>query len=82
MTTTREVRAGYTTDLEEILGNSERVIAAVDGRALDELEARKGVRYPRLAEATYLNMHEWQRGEVLVRPDSSWTQRVILIANR
>jgi hypothetical protein len=81
-TATREVSGDYTAELEEILSNSKRVLATVDARALASLEAQKGVRFPRLAEVTYLNMHEWQRGEILTRPDPSWTQRVILIANR
>lgn len=69
------------TELLSVLDSPGRALAAVDARTLAVIE-RDGRRFPRLAEVTYLNSSVWQRGETLVRPDRSWVQRVVLIANR
>jgi hypothetical protein len=59
-----------------------RVLEVLDARELAVVEARKGTRFPRIAEVTYLNTSIWQHGEVLLRPDPSWMQHVVLIASR
>jgi 4-amino-4-deoxy-L-arabinose transferase-like glycosyltransferase len=76
------VTADNTAELSQFLDSPDRVLAAVDGRALAAVEATRNHRFPRLTEVTYLNTSVWQRGETLIDPDPNWVQRVVLIANR
>lgn len=72
-------------DVEEarrFLATDQRVLAVMDVRGLEVLEASTGRRFPRVTELDYLNTFVWRRGDTLPDPDPTLVQRVVLISNR
>ena len=69
-------------EARQFLSTDQRVLAVMDVRGLEVLEASLGRRFPRLAEMHYLNTFVWRRGDTLPDPDPTLVQHVVLISNR
>jgi hypothetical protein len=69
-------------DVVAFLDSPDRVVAAVDASLLEQVEAARTTRYPRLADLRYLDSGERQRPDLLVHPDRATMQHVVVISNR
>ncbi len=69
-------------DVVEFLSSPDRVFAAVDSHVLARVEASLGRRFPRLTEVQYLSAMARQQPAMLLRPDPSLLQRIVLVTNR